>query len=154
MTDQKDASYAKRKSQRKQMIKEIDTDRMVKSFDPELVQRVAKKAWGSSREVRDLQGKLMEPAKFNRLKTRDKIQAVVGFMLGVAESQEFQEQMTHWALENPGDVMKMIVSMAPREAEITHNHEGGVVLLLGKMDSIEDWQKEVAGQTIDGEVHE
>ena len=153
MADQKDVTYAKRKRARKGLIGQVDTKNMVESVGEDLSARVAKKAWGSSREVRDLQGKLIEPARFNRLTYRDKIKAVVGFALGIAESQEFQERFAGWALENPGDVMKMIVSMAPREAEITHTHEGGVVLLLGKMESIEDWQKEVASQTIDGEVN-
>lgn len=141
-----------RLKQRQKKIEEVDADGVVDAFDKELVQRVSRKAWGSSPELKEYQEGLVN-RRFSKMNYRDKVKAVVGFLLGVAESQEFQEEMTNWALNNPGDVMKMIISMAPKEAEITHTHEGGVVLLIGKMDSIEDWQKEIAGQTLDGEVN-
>ena len=76
------------------------------------------------------------------------------YMAAVASHPAFQEKMAEWAVENPGEFMKITAQMLPKDAnlEITTTQERIV-----KVEYAKDWEarvKEVAQQTIDGEVVE
>lgn len=131
------------KQDRKQLVNEIDVKGMIENASPELIDRLAKHAWGQATGIREMSRAMMD-GTYRKFAFRKKQRALVEFMAGLISAQEFQVRLTAWALENPGDFFKMFLTTVPKEAEITVNHEGGVVLLVPKMNSIEEWQKEIA----------
>lgn len=132
------------KRNRQELVNEIDIKGMMESLSPAHIERISKMAWGQAVGIRDMNRALMD-GTYKNFAFRKKQKALVEFMAGVIASQEFQVRLTQWGMDNPGDLFKMFLTTVPKEAEVTVNHEGGVVLLLGKMDSIEDWQREIAG---------
>ena len=146
-TGKMDPAVLKKRRSRREQINTVDGPSMVDKFDVVTVNNISKRAWGGALGLRQAQEKITR-AKWGALNHREKIKAVTSFLMGIVESQEFQFECAKWALGNPGDVMKMIVALAPKEAEVTVTHEGGVVLLPAKMASIEEWQAEVTPASV------
>jgi hypothetical protein len=138
----------KLKKDRLELVNEVDVGSMYEKLGPREIEQISKTAWGQAIGVRILQRSIQDKT-YNKMNYRRKQKAIVEFMAGLIVDPCFQVRFTEWVMEHPGDAMKMFLTTVPKEAEVTVNHEGGVVLLVPKMDSIEDWQKEMAQQTID-----
>lgn len=92
--------------------------------------------------------------EYGALNARDRAKVAADFISNVTGIQEYRKAYIQWAVENPGQHMKLQVAIMPKEIEVDVNANMGVIVLPAKMGSVREWEQAAIGNTVDGEVTE
>lgn len=141
-TGPKDELVEARFKARQELIEDIDDQRL---------EEISNGAWYGARTAALVAAK---KSHYGELGLRDKQKVVGSYLYGLLNSKELRDRVTEWALENPGDAMKMIVNTLPKEVDVTTTHEGSIVLVPARMGNVQQWLDAAGPQTIDADVIE
>lgn len=128
-----------------------DRMELLEDIDLHIIARISEKAW---REARSAQAKLKrlpidresgEPAMY-RLDVRSKQKILLDYLLNLSQSPESQRGMTQWALENPGDFMKLMGSMMPKEISVSGEIVHGVMIVPSREKDLAGWMERMEEQ--------
>lgn len=137
--DEKRKEFERHK-QRLELVNEVEYGELAE---------ISNEAWKSARSVIS---KNVGNKPFKEFSIRDKQKVVASYLYAHLESYQFREAVSKWAIENPGDMMKMVVSSLPKEIETTVHHDGSIVVVPARMGNVQDWLKAAGEETVEGEV--
>ena len=128
-----------------------DRMELLEQIDLHAVARISEKAW---REARSAHAKLKrlpidrdtdEPAMY-RLDVRTKQKVLLDYLLNLSQSPESQRGMTQWAIENPGDFLKLMGSMMPKEISVSGEVLHGVMVVPSREKDLGSWLERMEEQ--------
>lgn len=138
----KDALVEARYKERLTLIDDIDERRL---------EELSNAAWYGARKQALIEAK---KSHYGELNLRAKQKVVGSYLYGLLDSKELRDRVSEWALEHPGDAMKLIVNTLPKEVEVNTTHEGSIVLVPARMGNVQQWLDAAGPQATDVEVIE
>jgi len=127
---------------RKELLNEIEYEDLAK---------ISHEAWKCARSSVVEEHKKLA---FKDVPIKGKQKAVSSFLYGHLESWQMREAISKWALEHPGDMLKIITASLPKETEVTTHHDGSVVLVPARMGNVQEWLAASNQGAVDAEVVE
>jgi hypothetical protein len=128
-----------------------ERQRLIEDIDERRLEELGNAAWYGAKKQALIEAK---KSHYGELTLRSKQKVVGSYLYGLLDSKELRDRVSEWALENPGDALRMIVNTLPKEVDVTTTHEGSIVLVPARMGNVQQWLDAAGPQTMDADVVE
>lgn len=133
-------------------------DSILNEITMEELYKVTNEAWNASLGAQAKMGLNKQTNQYYRpnfkdMHLRKKQAAISENLCGILATFTYRARFSEWALNNPGDAMRLFVALAPKTIEVDVEQRIGVLLVPKTSENLQEWMKETNVLPPDSQAH-